>query len=87
MEAIGRPHEDAWLCMGDFNEITWSCEKKGDDQRSFSAMEQFRDVIAKCNLHDLGYKGNTYTWSNGKIGDENVQERLDRGLTNITWKC
>lgn len=38
MSSIKRQEIDRWLCMGDFNEIMWSFEKKGGNQTSWNCM-------------------------------------------------
>jgi hypothetical protein len=43
-------------------------------------MQAFRDAIADCNLTDLGYVGDEFTWHRGAI-----RERLDRALSNDSW--
>ncbi|XP_058210040.1 uncharacterized protein LOC131322655 [Rhododendron vialii] len=35
---------------------------------------------------DLGYMGAKYTWTNGRLGLANVQNRLDRALSNEEWR-
>jgi hypothetical protein len=34
---------------------------------------------------DLGFDGNPFTWSNNRMGLENIKERLDRGLASPSW--
>ncbi|KAK4857823.1 hypothetical protein QYF36_006836 [Acer negundo] len=43
---------------------------------------QFRQAVEDCNLMDLGFNGPRHTWNNKREGKSNVQERLDRFLTN-----
>lgn len=50
-----------WLCIGDFNEIMFNYEKQGGVARSQACMQQFRDALAFCELHDLGFKGDIFT--------------------------
>lgn len=85
LEAIHRSITVPWMCIGDFNEIMWNTEKKGGKLKSSYSMELFRDMVAHCRLHDMGFTGNPYTWSNGRRGDENVMERLDRALATNEW--
>ena len=47
--------------MGDYNELMFTSEKKGGNARPEDQMKQFRDVINRCNLRDLGYKGSAFT--------------------------
>ncbi|KAK6142672.1 hypothetical protein DH2020_023020 [Rehmannia glutinosa] len=74
------------LYVGDFNEILWFHEKQGGNFKSMGQMEKFRSAIEACNLNDLGYTGYTFTWTNGRSGDNNVQERLDRFLASDLWR-
>ena len=48
-------------------------------------MDQFRNILGRCNLHDLGYKGARYTWTNGQQGLGLTRERLDRAVANEEW--
>lgn len=38
-----------------------------------------------CNLHDLGYSRDCYTWSNRYENITYTKERLDRLVANPTW--
>lgn len=42
-------------------------------------------MVQNCKLHDLGYVGYPFTWTTGREGAENIQERLDRFLANDEW--
>jgi hypothetical protein len=44
-------------------------------------MQAFRDVLNDCDLEDLGYSGDAYTWKRGRI-----RERLDRAIANRSWQ-
>jgi hypothetical protein len=57
-----------WLCVGDFNEILANSEKQGVIPKALVKMEAFRTIVEDSNLLDLGYKGLTFTWSNGRPG-------------------
>ena len=76
-----------WLCCGDFNEIMFSCEKVGGPPRSENSMENFRQTLVECDLHDIGYEGDAFTWRNHhhKV-DSYVKERLDRAVANSEWR-
>ncbi|KAI0511688.1 hypothetical protein KFK09_012320 [Dendrobium nobile] len=43
-------------------------------------MEDFNDMILNCNLHDIGFLGNNFTWNRGTMW-----QRLDRILFNDRW--
>lgn len=69
-----------WMVMGDMNEIMFSFEKEGGNDRPNHFMQSFRDVIAECNLSDHGFIGDKFTWHRALI-----RERLDRALVNEGW--
>ncbi|KAA3460273.1 reverse transcriptase [Gossypium australe] len=48
-------------------------------------MEEFRKVLAECDLLDLGYTGQKYTWEMGNFEDTNIRRRLNRGVANNEW--
>ncbi|KAL8461808.1 hypothetical protein ACS0TY_033056 [Phlomoides rotata] len=49
-------------------------------------MEDFRLTLTDLNLQDLGSTGNDFTWTNGQMGQDNIQVRLDRALANSLWR-
>lgn len=63
----------------------WNEEKQGGNLRSSFCMNLFRDTVSRCRLHDLGFTGTSFTWSNGRSGKANIRERLDRMLTTPEW--
>jgi len=76
-----------WLCSGDFNEILFGCEKEGGSQRAKSNMQKFRMVLEDCDLHDLGFVGDPFTWRNNHCSATSfTKERLDRAVANSAWR-
>jgi hypothetical protein len=69
-----------WVLIGDFNEILFSHEKEGGMARPHGYMQAFRDVLSDCELEDLGFVGDAFTWKRGRI-----RERLDRVIANGAW--
>jgi hypothetical protein len=69
-----------WAIIGDFNEIPFSHEKEGGNPRPDSFMHASRQALDDCNLNDLGFSGDAFTWRRGKI-----RERLDRAVANPAW--
>jgi hypothetical protein len=69
-----------WLVLGDFNEILFNYEKEGGRPRAQQAMQAFHDALKDCELEDMGYVGDLFTWRRG-----NMRERLDRGVVNDSW--
>ena len=48
-------------------------------------MEKFREELDECNLIDLGYVGNKFTWSKNFPNGGMVWERLDRAVSTVNW--
>lgn len=53
-----------WLVAGDFDDILSQSDKVGDSRINHSRSSKFLSCINHCNLIDLGFKDNRYTWSN-----------------------
>lgn len=74
-----------WLVCVDFNEIVMLSEKSSCSKRSQLQMSLFQSALRDCNLWDLGFKGQKFTWSNGRHGRDLTLERLDRAVANTEW--
>jgi hypothetical protein len=74
-----------WICAGDFNEVLYQHEQLGGNPRNEGQMSAFRECLMDCGLTDLGYKGYSFTWSNRREGDANVQVRLYRGVATASF--
>lgn len=72
-----------WLVLGDFNEIVDMKEKTGGRSRSEQQMATFQDVLSSCELWDLRYMGQKFTWCNNREGMEKICKRLDRCVANM----
>ena len=48
-------------------------------------MKDFRECLSRCELFDLGYVGQRYTWSNGRAGEQRTKLRLDRIVASESW--
>lgn len=46
----------------------------------------FRRLVDENDLMDMGYIGYPFTWNNHRAWKANIQERLDRGLSNTRWR-
>jgi hypothetical protein len=76
------------MCIGDFNEIMYSFEKQGGVPKSQTQMESFRNVLDFCNLQDLGFEGDIFTWRNNNFRVEGyIRERLDRAVASPSWRA
>ena len=71
-----------WLVAGDLNDTATSSEKMGGDAFDYRRAALFNPRINDCNLIDLGFKGQPFTWRGKCRGSCIVQERLDRALSS-----
>jgi hypothetical protein len=51
-----------WLRIGDFIEVLFREEHVGVNERSNTQFQAFRDTIDVCELMDLGFSGNPWTF-------------------------
>jgi hypothetical protein len=80
IRAMHAQHNLPWVIIGDFNEILYSHEKEGSNLRPHNLMQAFRNALSDCNLEDIGFTGDAFTWRRGRI-----RERLDRAVANNAW--
>jgi hypothetical protein len=85
LRRLKRYDDMPWLVVGDFNELLDASEKTGRLARPWYQMENFRQALSDCELKDMGYCGNKFTWWNGRHGTDCVYERLDRGVCSAKW--
>ena len=86
---------EPWIVGGDFNKVTSLLEKIGGNDRSVSAMVDFRVALSNCGLMDVRYSGPMITWHNKQVNGNYIQERLDRfviisveySLLKCQWFC
>ncbi|XP_060177818.1 uncharacterized protein LOC132607752 [Lycium barbarum] len=71
-----------WLIGGDFNVILNEKEKIGGLPVSPQEYEDFAFCMNSCELHEIPFKGSTFTWWNGRADNECIFKRLDRMLHN-----
>lgn len=74
-----------WLYVGDFNEIMDHTENLGGAIRSERQMASFRSTLEECRLHDLGFSGPKFTWSNCRGIGQHTGEHLDRAMATQEW--
>ena len=77
--------DEAWVCLGDFNEMLSIDEKGGGHQRPERQMQQFRDALDDYGLMDSRYRGPKFTWFRRNGEEAGIFERLDRGVANSAW--
>ncbi|XP_057760091.1 uncharacterized protein LOC130980424 [Arachis stenosperma] len=86
LSSLGKSQNMPWLVFGDFNQILEQKEKTGGLSVSYSQMKGFQEVLQMNQLLDLGFVGHSFTWTNNRPGEMNIQERLDRAIATIDWK-
>jgi exonuclease III len=71
----GHRHRESWallnklngmdqlprLCMGDFNEILFVDERTGEVLVMYGKMEDINEVVNRCGLLDMGFRGVPFT--------------------------
>lgn len=78
--------DEAWCCVGDFNELLSQREKDERRPQQQYRMDLFRDFLNQTGLMDLDLKGSRFTWlSNPKDGFI-TREKLDRVVVNWAWR-
>ena len=76
-----------WVLLGDFNDMLSNDEKMGGLPVNRYRVTVFRNCMDRCGLMDLGFHGPHFTWTTkSPIWQNNIKERLDRGLGNADWK-
>uniref|UniRef100_A0A803P5S5 DUF4283 domain-containing protein n=1 Tax=Cannabis sativa TaxID=3483 RepID=A0A803P5S5_CANSA len=72
-----------FLALGENNgdEIGRKNRQQSKDKNS----SEFRDCVEECNLEDVKFFGNFFTWSNKQLGDERIYSKIDRVLANPSW--
>ncbi|XP_049389010.1 uncharacterized protein LOC125853369 [Solanum stenotomum] len=82
LEDIAGSMQKPWLVGGDFNTIRNDSEKLGGLPVTHMKTIDFNQCISSCALNELSFKGNSYTWWNGRVETECISERLDRVFGN-----
>jgi hypothetical protein len=48
-------------------------------------MADFRDILAFCDVFNIGFAGAPWTFDNRQHGDKNVKVSLNRALALTSW--
>lgn len=74
------------MIIGDFNCVLEQVDKKGGKVVSSSSSGGFRGMVDSNGLIDMGFSGYAFTWNNKRVGQCNIQDRLDRCFANGDWR-
>lgn len=72
--SMGGSIDIPWVMFDDYNEILHLTKKWGGRARPEKQMSDFREVLARCELKDLGYAGSPFTWCNNSDCDSRIFE-------------
>ncbi|KAL8116071.1 hypothetical protein AgCh_022528 [Apium graveolens] len=75
-----------WCVIGDFNDMMYEDEKRGGNKQPFYLLTGFTETLETCQLKDLGFVGEKFTWERSRGSNFWIQERLDRGVANQKWR-
>eukprot|EP00253_Pinus_taeda_P030010 PITA_30010 len=73
------------ILAGDLNLVLHANEKRGGNFSADPFRNRLEHIIQEQDLVDIKPKNRRYTWSNRRLGAENIMERLDRFLINIAY--
>ncbi|XP_074354615.1 uncharacterized protein LOC141693410 [Apium graveolens] len=74
-----------WCIIGDFNDLMTTNKKEGGQRYPRALLNGFSEAISDCDLVDLRYKGDKFTWEHFRGTDKWVVQWLDRGFANKKW--
>ena len=84
LESIGLSRNNAWILIGDFNELLDNSEKLGGSVRNESMFLDFRNMVENCKIKEVRSMGNVMSWA-GWRDNVWIQCRLDRSIGNDEW--
>ncbi|KAL3514707.1 hypothetical protein ACH5RR_027424 [Cinchona calisaya] len=79
-------HSFPWLCVGDFNDILFSNEKRGGKGINHVRVSAFQYCLDSSGLFDMGFVGAKFTWINKRFKKGLIFERLDRVICDASWR-
>ncbi|KAL8476214.1 hypothetical protein ACS0TY_028757 [Phlomoides rotata] len=86
LRQLSRSSSLPWLCVGDYNDLLTVADKKGRHDHPNWLFQGFRSVVSDVGLFDLPLIGHSFTWIRSRGKENEVDERLDRGMATQEWK-
>lgn len=69
--------KNRWIAVGDFDQVMFSCDKLSFKSKELRGASDFIECINFCNLIELHSNGQYLMWTNNRIGEDSVWERLE----------
>ncbi|KAL8168195.1 hypothetical protein V2J09_009694 [Rumex salicifolius] len=83
---FARANNRPWLIGGDFNATLDSTERTYNSDYANRASAAFASWVNGSQLIDLGFSGPRFTWKYGTTMRTYHASRLDRFLSNVSWR-
>lgn len=74
-----------WGFVGDFNVISNVAEKLGGRDFRVEESLDFISYLSDCEIHDGGYVGSGFTWTDNRDPPNTIWKRLDILVYNAEW--
>ncbi|XP_062116352.1 uncharacterized protein LOC133830395 [Humulus lupulus] len=84
IQALAMKINEAWIILGDYNEILHQNERAGK-KTVIKPSLSLRDCMSHCQMEDLKFSGCFYTWTNKQRPEDRVYSKIDRAMVNIKW--
>lgn len=78
-------NQGRWVLLGDFNQVESQNQILGGSL-SIKGATNFSDWKLENKLLDIPFYGINYTWTNNKIKENAIYQRIDKAFSNENWK-
>lgn len=85
LKMIQANRRDPCICLGDFNDISHHDKKIGGQRKDQRMIDEFSNMLMQLQVDDIGFKGQRWTWSNNRRGNNKISKSLDQILANTSW--
>ena len=75
----------AWVVIGGFNCLLDESNHWPERVHRSDRFEELSDGLTECGLSDLLYSSSRHTWTNMRIGERRITEKIDQVLVNDAW--